>query len=221
MKNRAGFKILECRRPKQELIDGFCGLPSSNIGDQMGRLYNTNSRLKSYNGLPLCGPAFTVKVPQGDNLMFHKALDLAAPGDILVVDGEGDGEHALAGEMMIRYAMERKLGGFVINGCVRDLDAIQELPFPVFAVGITPQGPYKNGPGEINVPVCCCGRVVCPGDILVGDRDGIVIIPPADAPELLPKAKKKYESEQKRIREGGSGNRAWVDLAVEEAERKQ
>lgn len=217
MKNCAGLKILECERPDQELIDSFRNLPSSNIGDQMGRLYNMNSRIKSYNGLPLCGPAFTVKVPQGDNLMFHKALDLAQPGDILVVDGEGDREHALAGEMMIRYAIEKKLGGFVVNGCMRDLDAILELSFPIYAIGITPQGPYKNGPGEINVPVCCGGRVVCPGDILVGDRDGIVIVPPAEAEALLPKALKKYESEQKRIREGVAGNRAWVDIAIDAA----
>lgn len=185
----------------------------------MGRLYNTNSSLRALNGLSLCGPAFTVKVPQGDNLMFHKALDLALPGDIIVVDGEGDMEHALAGELMIRHAMRRKLGGFVINGCMRDLDAIESLPFPVYAKGITPQGPYKNGPGEINVPVCCGGRVICPGDILVGDRDGIVIIPVEFAADLLPKAKKKFEEEQKRIMEDEPGNREWVDRAVEAAER--
>lgn len=215
MKNRIGCRVLDCPRPDAALIEGFRGLPSSNIGDQMERLYNTNSSLKSLNHIPLCGPAFTVKVPQGDNLMFHKALDLARPGDILVVDGEGDLEHALAGEIMIRYAMGRRLGGFVINGCMRDLDAIQTLDFPVYAMGITPQGPYKNGPGEINVPVCCGGRVICPGDILVGDRDGIVVIPPEFAPEILPKAKKKFESEQQTITTGKSSDRTWVDRLVE------
>lgn len=219
MINRAGLRILDCPRPERELTEAFRGLPSSNIGDNMGRLYNISSSLRALNGLSLCGPAFTVKVPQGDNLMFHKALDLALPGDIIVVDGEGDMEHALAGELMIRHAMRRKLGGFVINGCMRDLDAIESLPFPVYAKGITPQGPYKNGPGEINVPVCCGGRVICPGDILVGDRDGIVIVPVEFAADLLPKAKKKFEGEQKRIMEDEPGNREWVDRAVEAAEK--
>ena len=182
MINRAGLRILDCPRPERELTEAFRGLPSSNIGDNMGRLYNISSSLRALNGLSLCGPAFTVKVPQGDNLMFHKALDLALPGDIIVVDGEGDMEHALAGELMIRHAMRRKLGGFVINGCMRDLDAIESLPFPVYAKGITPQGPYKNGPGEINVPVCCGGRVICPGDILVGDRDGICLLYTSPSP---------------------------------------
>ena len=117
MKNRVGLRILECLRPSQSLIEKFKGLPSSNIGDQMGRLYNANSTLKSFANVELCGPAFTVKVPQGDNLMFHKALDLAKPGDVIVVDGEGDRERALAGEMMILYAKKRDLAGFVINGC--------------------------------------------------------------------------------------------------------
>lgn len=219
MINRAGLRILDCPRPERELTEAFRGLPSSNIGDNMGRLYNISSSLRALNGLSLCGPAFTVKVPQGDNLMFHKALDLALPGDIIVVDGEGDMEHALAGELMIRHAMRRKLGGFIINGCMRDLDAIESLPFPVYAKGITPQGPYKNGPGEINVPVCCGGRVICPGDILVGDRDGIVIVPVEFAADLLPKAKKKFEGEQKRIMEDEPGNREWVDRAVEAAEK--
>lgn len=215
MKNRIGFRILECPRPDTALVEGFRGLPSSNIGDQMERLYNTNSSLKSLNHVPLCGPAFTVKVPQGDNLMFHKALDLAQPGDILVVDGEGDLQHSLAGEIMIRYAMQRGLGGFVINGCMRDLDAIEQLEFPVYAMGITPQGPYKNGPGEINVPVCCGGRVVQPGDILVGDRDGLVIIPPEFAQEILEKAKEKFASEQVTISTGKSDNRDWIDKKLE------
>lgn len=219
MTNKAGFRILDCPRPDRKLTEAFQGLPSSNINDNMGRLYNTNSSIRPLNGLPICGPAFTVKVPQGDNLMFHKALDLALPGDIIVVDGEGDMEHALAGELMIRHAIRRKLGGFVINGCMRDLDAIESLPFPVYAKGITPQGPYKNGPGEINVPVCCAGRVICPGDILVGDRDGIAIIPVEFAEELLPKAKKKFEGEQKRIMEDDPGNREWVDRALEAAEK--
>lgn len=215
MKNRIGCRILECPRPNAALVEGFRGIPSSNIGDQMERLYNTNSSLKSLNHVPLCGPAFTVKVPQGDNLMFHKALDLAQPGDILVVDGEGDLQHSLAGEIMIRYAMQRGLGGFVINGCMRDLDAIEQLNFPVYAMGITPQGPYKNGPGEINVPVCCAGRVVQPGDILVGDRDGLVIIPPEFAEEILEKAKEKFASEQETISTGKSDDRSWIDKKLE------
>ena len=98
---------------------------------------------------------------------------------------------------------------------VRDLDAIETLDFPVYAVGITPQGPLKNGPGEINVPICCGGRVVCPGDIIVGDRDGIVIIPQEDAGDILQASIDKYELEQTRIRDNDAGDRSWVDKQLE------
>ena len=148
-----------------------------------------------FNDKPLLGPAFTVKVPAGDNLMLHRALDLAKPGDIIVVDGEGYGHRSLMGEMMLDYAVRRGIAGFVIDGMVRDGGALKDAPIPFYAVGTTPQGPYKNGPGEINVPIACGGQVVFPGDILAGDEDGIVVIRPEWAEELAELAVEKHEKE--------------------------
>jgi len=196
MNRSVGSRIfLNIPRPDASLIRQFQGIPSSNICDTMGRLYCTSSALHPLNDRPLLGCAFTVKLPCGDNMLFHRALDLARPGDILVVDGQGCMERSLAGEIMLRYAVHRGIAGVVVDGCLRDLDALKAMPIPVYCRGITPQGPYKNGPGEINVPVCCAGQVVLPGDILVGDGDGIVVIRPEDAEEVLQAAREKLRGE--------------------------
>lgn len=197
---------MNIKRPDPELVKQFEGIPSSNIGDMMERLYCTNSDIKPLNDTPLLGVAFTVKCPAGDNMMFHRAMDLAQPGDVLVVDGQGTMERALAGEIMMRYCISRGLAGVVVEGCMRDSDAIREMDFPVYCKGITPQGPYKNGPGEINVPVCVGGQVIHPGDILAGDRDGIVVIRPQDAPELLEAVRDKVALEEKIIAEYSAGH---------------
>lgn len=200
MANHVGYRIFkDIKRVDQKILDGFRGLPSSNIGDMIGRLYNMDSSIHPINKVPMVGCAFTVKAPMGDNLAFHRALDLAKPGDIIVVDGQGGMERSLAGEMMGRYSVAKGLGGWVINGCLRDVDALSGLSMPIYCKGITPQGPYKFGPGEINVPVCCGGQVVMPGDILVGDQDGIVVIHPEDAEALLSESTEKFEGEQERI----------------------
>jgi len=182
-------------RPSAELVRLFEGIPSSNIGDIANRLFCTNGDLHALNDRPLLGTAYTVKVPAGDNLMIHLALDLAQEGDILVIDGAGATERSLFGEMMLLYAQKKGLGGIVIDGAVRDLDFCRRAEIPVYAKAATPQGPYKNGPGEINVPVCCAGQVVFPGDILVGDTDGIVVVHPEQAPELAKLARAKMEGE--------------------------
>ena len=140
---------------------------------------------------------FRSKAPIGDNLFFHQALDMAQPGDIIVVDGASGCNRSLAGEIMLRFACMKGLAGVVVDGCLRDLDGIETLDMPVYAKGITPQGPWKFGPGEINVPVSCGGQVVFPGDILVGDKDGIVVIRPQDAIALAEVAQKKKASEDK------------------------
>lgn len=185
-------------RPDAQLIQAYRGLPASNINDEMGRLYCMNSSIGPLNDVvSMVGTAFTVKAPAGDNLMFHQALDMAQPGDIIVVDGSGDMNRALAGEIMMRFASLKGIAGIVVDGCLRDLDGIRNLSMPVYAKGVTPQGPYKAGPGEINVPVVCGGQVVLPGDILVGDADGIVVIRQQDALDVLAAAVKKKASEDK------------------------
>ena len=200
MPEGAGFRIFtNVERPDRALVERFRGIPSSNINDMMNRLYNTDASIKSLNHLPMLGTAITVRAPLGDNLMFHRALDIAQPGDVLVVDGGGCMERSLAGEIMITYAEKKGLAGIVVNGALRDLDGILRSSMPVYAKGITPQGPFKNGPGEINVPVCCGGVVVLPGDILVGDLDGVVVIRKDDAPYIIDKAQEKLTKETKKL----------------------
>ena len=217
MMSNAGFRIYtKIRRPARELVEEFRGLPVANIADEMNRLFCVDARIKPLNHTPLLGTAFTVKAKVGDNLMFHKAIDMAQPGDGIVVDVQGDLTNSLTGEIMMRLAAKRGLAGVVVDGAVRDADALREMEFSVYAAGVTPKGPYKEGPGEINVPVSCGGVVVFPGDILVGDGDGIVVISPKDAPTVLEKAKKKLAQEQatfKAIEEGTLDRSAYSDEA--------
>ncbi len=191
-----GFRqYTQMNRPDSSLIALLKGIPTPNIDDNMNRMYAVHG-LRAFNKAPLLGPAYTVRVPAGDNLMFNRALDLAQPGDIMVIDGAGGLDRALCGEIMVSHARKRGLGGFVINGLIRDSEAIAELDFPVFALGVSPNGPYKNGPGEINVPVVAGGMAILPGDILVGDQDGLVVVRPGDAEAVARKAKGQNQAEQ-------------------------
>lgn len=191
--------FMQIERPEKSTVEMFRGLPSSNINDEMNRLYCMHDyiRLMNPGSRQLLGTAITVKAPIGDNLFFHQALDMALPGDIIVVDGGSGCNRSLAGEIMLRFAQEKGLAGIVADGCLRDLDGIETLTMPVYAKGITPQGPWKNGPGEINVPIACGGQVVFPGDILVGDKDGIVVVRRQDAKEVAEVAQKKKMDEDR------------------------
>jgi RraA family protein len=175
------------RRPARELVDGFAGLPPSNIGDCMGRSRCLHPALRYY-GVPggtMLGTAITVRTAPGDNLMVHAALDLAGPGDVLVIDAGGDLSRAIVGELMARRAHLKGLCGMIVDGAMRDVAGIRALGFPVYARGATPAGPYKEGPGEVNVTIACGGTVVRPGDIVVGDEDGVVIVPQGEAETIL------------------------------------
>jgi regulator of RNase E activity RraA len=146
--------------------------------------------------------------------MIHKALDLAAPGDVLVVDGGGDTTNALVGELMGSHARKRGIVGFVIDGAIRDVAWFQD--FPCYARGNIHRGPYKDGPGEINVPVSIGGLVIHPGDIIVGDEDGVVAIHPDEAAGVLEDARKKAKDEAKQLEDtlAGRVDRSWVDKAL-------
>ena len=209
-----GMRInTKVNRTAKELISQFENLPVPVIADNMNRMFCMNSTIRPFNNKPLLGQAFTIRTRPGDNLFVHKALDLAEPGDILVVDAQGDLTNAIIGELMALYAQKRFLGGFIIDGAVRDIEALKHLDIPIYAAGVNPRGPYKDGPGEINVPVNCGGAVVNPGDILVGDQDGIVVINPADAEQLLIQSRNKLELEENTKKEIESLNwdRTWVD----------
>jgi regulator of RNase E activity RraA len=210
-----GFRIVpQPPRPSDELLAQFKPIITSHLSDNMGRHYGAVG-LKRYNRTgKLVGAALTVKTRPGDNLMVHKALDLAQKGDVLVVDGGGDVDNALVGELMQLYAASRGVVGFVIDGAIRDVAAFDA--FPCYARGNVHRGPYKDGPGEIGVTVSIGGMVVEPGDIIVGDEDGIVAIPQRDAQALLELARKKAAEEEaaKRQIAKGAWDRSWVDKAL-------
>jgi RraA family protein len=177
-----------------------------------------DARIRPINTNPLIGTAFTIKTRPGDNLIVHKALDLAEKGDILVVDAHGDLTNAIIGELMALYAQKCGISGIIIDGAVRDVESLKMMNIPIYAAGINPRGPYKDGPGEINVPINCGSVVVNPGDILVGDQDGIVVINPLDAENLLLNARRKLASEENTIKEieNMEWDRTWVDIALKE-----
>ena len=217
--SNVGCRIfLKIPRLDREIVKQFQGLPVANIADEMNRFFCMDARIKPFNNIPLVGTAFTVKTRVADNLMLHKAIELAQPGDVIVVDAQGDLSNAVTGEIMMTQAEVKGLAGVVIDGAIRDAEAMKSLNMPVYAAGIQPKGPYKDGPGEINVPVCCGGVMVNPGDIIVGDADGVVVINPNDAYEVLQKAKDKMAKEQsiiKGIREKLPRDKSWVDSALE------
>ena len=170
-----GFSIAaRTRQVSPDQIARARSLPVANVSDCMSRLTAGGPRLRPIHDKgSMAGPALTVRTRPGDNLMVHKALDLAQPGDVVVVDAGGDLTNAIIGELMQSYAIQRKLGGIVINGAIRDLDALRAGSLPVYAAGVTHRGPYKDGPGEINVAVSFDGMVVEPGDLVIGDNDGV------------------------------------------------
>lgn len=214
--SNVNFRVFSViNRPSAELVKSFAGIPVANIGDCMNRRACMNARIKAMNSVPLLGTAFTVKVAPGDNLLFYKAIDMAQPGDVIIVDAQGELNNAITGELMITWAQLKGVAGVVVDGAVRDAGAIKEMNISVYAAGVTPNGPFKNGPGEINVPITCGGIVVKPGDIVVGDEDGIVIIDPKEAPELLAKAHATVAKEAKIMEE--IKKLAWDQTWVEEA----
>jgi RraA family protein len=170
-----------------------------------------------HGGGVLAGPALTVKTRPGDNLMIHKALMIAAPGDVIVVDAGGDLTNSLFGEIMSTEAEVNGVAGLVLNGAIRDADAIRKGRLPIFAAGVTHRGPYKDGPGEINVPIALDGMVIEPGDLILGDDDGVLCVPFADTATVLEAARKKHADEERSIAaiKGGTRSKAWVDQTLE------
>ncbi len=211
-----GFRINPSPQPPaRRLLEAFAKLPTSNISDNMLRHYGSGARLRPYHRAGvLIGQAFTVKTRPGDNLLTHKAIDMAAPGDVILVDAGGGLDQAIIGEIMSSHARSRGIAGMVIDGAIRDADAIAASDFPVYACGVTHRGPYKDGPGEINVTVTIAGMVVNPGDIIVGDADGIIAIPQADAERVLALTIAQNDKETATLTAISAGkpiDRSWVD----------
>jgi regulator of RNase E activity RraA len=198
-------------------IEKFRALPVANISDSMNRMYAGGSQLRPmHRAGKLAGPALTVKLPPGDNLMLHKAIDMAVEGDIIVADAGGEVTNSLIGEMMLDYARRRGVAGFVINGAIRDADAFLEMNLPSYAVGVTHRGPYKNGPGELNYPIAIGGMVVMAGDLVVGDADGVVVVPFDDVAEVYEGTVAKHAAETKQIAaiKAGTHKPTWFTEAL-------
>ncbi|MCA1442651.1 RraA family protein [Ensifer sp. IC4062] len=214
-----GFRILERRRRvSAAMVEKFLDLPVANVSDVMSRMTAGGAVLRPLHASGvLAGAAFTVKTRPGDNLMIHKALLIAGPGDVIVVDAGGDLTNALVGELMLSHARAIGVTGVVINGAVRDYGWIKSNTFPVYAAGITHRGPYKDGPGEINVPISLGGMIIEPGDLVLGDDDGLAGIPFDQVEDVYAKAKAKSEAEAKTLANTLAGKldpKLWVDESL-------
>jgi regulator of RNase E activity RraA len=213
-----GFRILPAtQRASDALLDRFAEVVTAHLSDNMSRLVAAGARLRPmHKSGRLVGNALTVKVRPGDNLMVHKAIDMAQSRDVIVVDAGGDLTHAIVGELMMRHAQKRGVAGLVINGAIRDLATIGADFYPVYAIGVTHRGPHKEGPGEINGAIAIDGMVVQPGDVIVGDEDGVVAVPLAEAETVLRLAAAHREKEDTTMRHilDGTLDRQWVDLLL-------
>ncbi|MDF2856014.1 MAG: Dimethylmenaquinone methyltransferase [Neobacillus sp.] len=194
----------------QNIVEKFRNIPTTCISDAMEGLNNLNPSIKPLSeSYKLAGRAVTVKIPVGDNLAVLKAIRQAKPGDILIVDAKGDTYRAIAGDFVVGMAQTLGIAGLVVDGVIRDIVGIKALKLPVFSRGTTVAASGKAGVGEVNVPISCGGVTVQPGDILVGDADGVVVIPQTIEQEVLKKSLTKLENDQ--LREANiSGNREAV-----------
>jgi 4-hydroxy-4-methyl-2-oxoglutarate aldolase len=204
--------IKEILRPEAALIQRASRYSSATLHEAMGRKGALPYGIKPISPeMKLCGPALTVSSPPLDNLMVHRAMYLAQPGDILVVEVGGGYEGGYWGEIMTHAAQQRKIAGFVIDGCVRDGALIQELGFPVFSRGLSIRGTNKNGGGKINHPIKIGDITISPGDLIVGDGDGLVVVAREEIPQVLDAAQKREEKEEYFKQELAKG-KSTIDL---------
>ncbi|MEK6453865.1 RraA family protein [Caldifermentibacillus hisashii] len=177
----------------------FYDLPTTCISDALNGMSNLDPSIKPLqDSYKVAGRAFTVKIPAGDNTMVLKAIKEASPGDVLVIDAKGESYRAVAGDFVVSLAQKLGIAGMIVDGVIRDLIGVRSLNFPVFSKGTTVAASFKNGAGEINVPISCGGVSITPGDIIVGDADGVVVIPQADAEKVLEKALAKLKKDEQR-----------------------
>jgi regulator of RNase E activity RraA len=210
----------EFERVSPELVKRASGHAAAILGDIAGRRGAMHGRIKALNPkMRVCGPALTVEVRPGDNLSFHIALAIAKPGDVIVVDGKGDLSYALVGELMTTQAAAAGIAGMVVDGAVRDSELLAATAFPVWAAGSNPCGPTKNIPGRLAIPISAGNASVNPGDLVIGDADGVVVIPRLDVETVLAGVEAKLEMEAQRLREIARGELVspWLEDAIRAA----
>ena len=205
-------------RVSPEVVKKASVFAASILADVAGRRGTVDGRIRPLStSTRLAGPAFTIEIRPGDNLMIHAAMAMAKPGDILVVDGKADGNCALMGSIMLTACKKLGLGGVVLDGAHRDTEELLALGFPVYSIGSNPNGPTKYIPGRINWPISCGGVAISPGDLVVGDADGVVVIEREKAASMMDLAVQKVADEQQRIADilSGKGIRPkWLDGAL-------
>ncbi len=208
-------------RVSPDVVQKASRFAASILADVAGRRGTVDGRICPLStATRLCGPAFTIEIRPGDNLMIHAAMAMAKPGDILVVDGKADRNCALMGSIMLTACKKLGLGGVVLDAAHRDTEELLALGFPVYSVGSNPNGPTKYVPGRINWPISCGGVAVSPGDLVVGDADGVVVIEREKAEAMLDLAVKKVADEQQRIADilSGKGIRPkWLEASLRAA----
>ncbi len=213
--------IRDFERVDAGVVEQAARYPSSILADVAGRRGALHGRIAPLSAsMRFAGPALTVEVRPGDNLMIHAALAVAKPGDVIVVDGKGDLSSALMGEIMSQQAAALGVAAVVIDGAVRDCEAIRALGFPMFAAGLNPNGPTKNIAGRLNHPIAIGGVTVKPGDLVVGDADGVTVVEREKAAAMLPLAAEKVTAETKRIADIRSRKAlrpSWLDGALRAA----
>ena len=213
--------IRDFQRVAPGVVTRAAAFQAAILADVAGRRGTLNGRISALSpSMKLAGPALTVEVRAGDNLMIHAALLLAKPGDVLVIDGKADRTCALMGAIMVNQCKAIGIAGIVIDGPVRDSEEIREMGFPVFSLGTNPNGPTKLVPGRINWPVSVGGVAINPGDLVVGDADGVVVVEREKAESLLDLAATKLAEETKRIdaiRKGEQLRPAWLEGALRAA----
>ena len=213
-----GFRVrMNFEHPPKELVDQYRQFDTPDISDLLNRMFTMSADIQNLvNNSPLVGPACTVKVFPGDNLMVHKALDAAKPGDVVVIDTSGSQRNAVLGDLVTNTARHRGIAGFVVDGLIRDLAGLKEIGMPVFARGVTPFGPLHRGPGELNYPISCGGIVVKAGDIIVADHNGVVVVHKEFAHDVVERLKTHKESMAKYVEDVKRGifSNDWVDAQL-------
>lgn len=225
MNDKAAHPLSDIRRDFErvspDVVRRASAYAASILADVAGRRGTLDGRIAPLTpAMRVAGPAFTIEVRPGDNLMIHAAMTMAKPGDVLVIDGKGDRSCALMGSIMINACRKLGLAGVVIDAAVRDSEELRALGFPVYAVGTNPNGPTKFVPGRINWPISCGGIAVSPGDLVVGDADGVVVVEREKAASLLDEAAKKVADERARLDDIAAGRNlrpTWLDGALRAA----
>ena len=214
-----GYIISERTPPLVNEISQLTGISTSIISDSIGRNLVAKQILPiNKKPISVCGNAFTVQVRSGDNLMIHKALQMIQPGDVLVISGDEDIDRALFGEILMTIAIKQGAIACIVDGAVRDIDAFDRESFPCWARGISLRGPFKDGPGTINQAIFIGGMLVQPGDIIVGDGDGVIAIPRDTAQAAVTLSKEKLRQEEKTIESilNGTYDDSWVDKVLKQ-----